>query len=143
MKYNAVVRMLDGTVLQGTVETGQKVAGPGQMFGDGKHLYFESTDDRYRGTIHLDAVKAIYIGAEDESELPTAPRFFDTAPIPASLWVRASLIDGEVVEGMIANAWFAFSGALLELRLPSEQYDQRQMLIPRTSIAELHVITIR
>jgi hypothetical protein len=135
--------MLDGTMWRGTVETGHKVAGPGQMFGDGKQLYFESDHDKYRGTLNLDAVKAIYIGAEDESGLPVAPRFFDAAPIPASLWVRVRLIDGEIVEGMIANAWSAFSGELLELRLPGEQYDQRQMLIPRTSIAELHVITIR
>lgn len=142
MNHSAVVRMLDGTLWRGTVESGHKAAGPGQMFGDGKQLYFESDDDKYRGTIDLDSVKAIYIGAVDESELQ-APRFFDAAPIPASLWVRARLIDGEIVEGMIANAWSAFSGALLELLLPGEPYDQRQMLIPRTSIAELHVITIR
>lgn len=135
--------MLNGAEWQGIVETGRTVAGPGRMFGDDKQFYFESDDDKHRGMIDMDSVKMVYIGVEDDSELLAAPRFFDAAPIPSSLWVRATLIDGEIVEGMIANAWSALSGPALELRLPGAEGDQRQLVIPRTSVAEFHVITTR
>lgn len=146
MKHRTVICMLDGAVRQGTVETAARedhsvVAG--QMLGDNKQLYFESTDGNQRGMIEMDSVKAIYLGDEIESGLQSSPRFFDCAPIPSSLWVRTHFVDGEIVEGMIANAWSAFNGDLVELRVPGQQVDHKQVLIPRTSIAELQVIATR
>jgi hypothetical protein len=116
-------------------------ADPGRIPHDDEQLYFESSDNAQRGAINIHSVKAIYVGAETEPH--PAPRFFDSAPIPSSLWVRIAFLDGEILEGMIANAWSAFSGSLLELGLPSQSSEQKQVLIPRTSIAELQVIATR
>jgi hypothetical protein len=139
--------MLDGAVWHGTVDgsvTDNGVASaPGQMLGDNKQIYFESNDGKQSGMIEMDAVKAIYVGTEVGSEIRPGPRFFDCAPIPSSLWVRTAFVDGEVVEGMIANAWSAFSAAVIRLHLPGQRIDQSEVLIPRTSIAELQVITTR
>jgi hypothetical protein len=135
--------MLDGTVWHGTLEATKPVTWPGERSGEDKQFYFESDGSDQRVVLEMESVKAIHVGAEGESEVQTGPRFFDCAPIPSSLWVRASFVDGEIVEGMIANTWAAFNGALLELHLSGEQFDQKQVLIPRTSIAELQVITTR
>lgn len=88
-------------------------------------------------------VTEIHFGDEAEREILQAPRFFDAAPIPGSLWVRVSFVDGKVVEGMIANSWSSFHGDLLEVRLLDQQGEERRIQIPRTSIAELQVITTR
>jgi len=146
VKHRVAVCMLDGTVRHGTMEAAMKEdAGlplPAEISGENKLFYFESDDDCQRVVLKMDLVKAIHIG-EGEPELHTSPRFFDSAPIPSSLWVRAVFFNGEIVEGMIANTWSAFNGPLLELRLSGEQFYQKQVLIPRTSIAELQVITTR
>jgi hypothetical protein len=143
VKHRTVICMLDGAVWRGTVETAPRETAAAQMLGDNKQLYFESTDGDQRGMVEMDSVKAIYVGDEMESVLQSSPRFFDCAPIPSSLWVRTHFVDGEIVEGMIANAWAAFSGDLLELRVPGQQVDHKQVLIPRTSIADLQVIATR
>jgi hypothetical protein len=146
VKQRVAICMLDGTVRHGTVEVAVKedaaVPLPGEISGEDKRFYFESDDNCQRVVLKMDLVKAIHIG-EGEPELHTSPRFFDSAPIPSSLWVRVAFVNGEIVEGMIANTWSAFNGPLLELRLSGEQFDQKQVLIPRTSIAELQVITTR
>jgi len=146
VKHQTVIRMLDGAVLRGTVKTAVKdedsTAIAGKPFGDDERFYFESSDGQ-SGLIKMDAVKAIYLSAEFDSELQDGLRFFDSAPIPHVLWVRAAFLDGEVVEGMITNAWSAFSGALIQLRLPGHEFDQKEILIPRSSIAELQVIATR
>jgi len=146
VKHRVAVCMLDGTVRRGTMEAAMKEdAGlplPAEISGENKLFYFESDDDCQRVVLKMDLVKAIHIG-EGEPELHTSPRFFDSAPTPSSLWVRAVFFNGEIVEGMIANTWSAFNGPLLELRLSGEQFYQKQVLIPRTSIAELQVITTR
>lgn len=147
MKHTAVICMLDGATWHGTVETAPKDydASPGAetIFGDDEEFYFESSDGERCGVFGIDSLKAIYLGDEIEPGLQSSPRFFDAAPIPTSLWVRASFVDGEIIEGMIANSWSAFSGPMLELQLPVEQSNQRRVLIPRASIAELQVITTR
>lgn len=147
MRHRAVLCMLDGAVLYGTIGLSNgdssKRPEPGELAGDAKQIYFESADGGHCGMIDTSSVKAIYIGDRDEPDLHGSPRFFDSAPIPASLWVRASLVDGEVVEGMIANAWSAISGPVLELHLPGSQSGHRKVLIPRTAITKLQVITTR
>jgi hypothetical protein len=146
VKQRAAICMLDGTVRHGTVVAAMKedaaVPLPAEISGEEKQFYFEFDDDCQRVALKMDLVKAIHIG-EGEPELHTSPRFFDSAPIPSSLWVRAAFFNGEIVEGMIANTWSAFNGPLVELRLSGEQFYQKQVLIPRTSIAELQVITTR
>jgi hypothetical protein len=147
VKHRTVICMLNGAIWRGTVEAAvidhAVPTAPGKMLGEYKQLYFESSDGALRELIDMDAVKAIYYGAEVESEAEAGPRFFDSAPIPSSLWVRTAFLDGEIVEGMIANEWSALNGALLELHVPSQELDRKQVLIPRTSIAELQVITTR
>jgi hypothetical protein len=147
VKHQTVIRMLDGAIWRGTIETAGKdpvsAVEPGRLFGDDERFYFESCDGGQNGMIKMDSVKAIYVSDEVDSELHTGMRFFDSAPIPRSLWVRAAFPDGEIVEGMIANAWSAFNSPLIQLHLPGQALDQREVLIPRTSIAELQVITTR
>lgn len=147
MKYKAVVCMLDGAMWHGTVEAAfrdQDIGTtPGEIFGQDRQLYFESSDGERCGVFGVDSVKAIYLGTDIEPGDEVSPRFFDAAPIPPSLWVRVTFVDGEVVEGMIANSWSAFNGTLLELNLPIEPSDQRRVLIPRSSIGALQVITTR
>ena len=146
VKYRAAICMLDGTVRHGTVEAAMKEDAPmplpADVSGEDKEFYFESDDNCQRIVLKMDLVKAIHIG-DGEPELHTSPRFFDSAPIPSSLWVRAVFFNGEIVEGMIANTWSAFNGPLLEICLSGDQLYQKQVLIPRTSIAELQVITTR
>ena len=146
VKHRVAICMLDGTVRHGAVEATMKEDAamplPAELSGEDKQFYFESDDSCQRVVLKMDSVKAIHIG-EGEPELHTSPRFFDSAPIPSSLWVRVVFFNGEIVEGMIANTWSAFNGPLLELRLSGEPFYQKQVLIPRTSIAELQVITTR
>ena len=146
VKHRVAICMLDGTVQYGAVEAAIKedaaLPSPTEISCEGKQFYFESDDNCQRVALKMDSVKAIHIG-EGEPELHTSPRFFDSAPVPSSLWVRVVFFNGDVVEGMIANTWSAFNGPLLEICLSGEQYYQKQVLIPRTSIAELQVITTR
>lgn len=146
VKHRVAICMLDGTVRHGTVESAMKedaaVPLPAETSGEDRQFYFEYDDNCQRVVLKMDLVKAIHIG-DGEPELHTSPRFFDSAPIPSSLWVRAAFFNGEIVEGMIANTWSAFNSPLLELRLSGEQFCQKHVLIPKTSIAELQVITTR
>lgn len=139
--------MLDGSVQYGTIgiDIGNSEKGPwaARVNGDAKQIYFESSDGEQSGAIDMSCVKAIYIGDRSEPDLQSSPRFFDFAPIPGSLWVRVTLVGGEVVEGMIPNAWSAISAPVLELHLPGASSDQRQVLMPRTAIVKLQVITTR
>ena len=139
--------MLDGSVRYGSIglRNGDSGSGPvpTRITGDARQIYFESSDGEHCGVLDMSCVKAIYIGDRAEPGLQNSPRFFDSAPIPASLWVRAALLDGEIVEGMIANTWSAIAGQVLELHLPGDQSNHRQVLIPRCAIAQLQVITTR
>jgi hypothetical protein len=147
VRHQAVICMLDGAVWQGTVEAGDKdddsVPVWSGMVSDDDGLIFESNDGEQRCSIELQLVKSIYFGTWVETELQSSPRFFDSAPIPSSLWVRIAFADGEIVEGMIANGWSSINGPLIELLIPGQQIDKRQILIPRSSIAEMRVITTR
>lgn len=147
MGHRSVVCMLDGSVRCGTIVrsigSSEKGPEPVRVNGDAKQIYFEPSDGEQCGTIDMSSVKAIYIGDRAEPGLQSSPRFFDSAPIPASLWVRVTLVDGEVVEGMMPNAWSAISGPVLELHLPGAQSGYRQVLMPRNAITKLQVITTR
>ena|ERR1700739_251650 len=139
--------MLDGSVRRGILNADLR----GQIFPlsgvnpalSAERFHCESGDEKDTDLIRFDAVKSIYLNVEHESEVETILRFFDSVPIPSFLWVRATIIDGEIVEGMTPNHWTTFSGPLLSLSLPDQRPDQLQALIPRTSIAELQVITTR
>ncbi|HTV04883.1 MAG TPA: hypothetical protein VME86_05905 [Acidobacteriaceae bacterium] len=147
VKRKTVIRMLDGTVLRGTVET----AGNDQLiktvsdklFGDSERLYFESSNGQQSGMIATNSLKVIYLGAETDAELQEGLRFFDSAPVPNFLWARVAFHDGEVIEGMIPNDWSAFCAPLIQLQLPGERLGQKCILIPRTSVGQLQVITAR
>ncbi|HEX5234135.1 MAG TPA: hypothetical protein VFW25_02265 [Silvibacterium sp.] len=91
----------------------------------------------------MSSIKTIHVGVGTGDELLSGPRFFDSAPIPSFLWVRIALLDGEIVEGMTANSWSALSGALIQLQVPTQPPRQEHLLIPRSSIAELQIITTR
>lgn len=147
MRHQAVICMLDGAVWQGTVEAEDTDDDSfpiwSGMVSDDKTLNFQSNDGEQRCLIGLQHVKSIYFGSWIETELQSSPRFFDSAPIPSSLWVRIAFADGEIVEGMIANGWSSINGAILELLIPGQHLDKRQILIPRSSIAEMRIITTR
>lgn len=136
MKRRAVLFMRNGAVRSGALETEE------QSTGASSQIHFEPDNETRAEVIDLDSVKAISVG-DTGLELQNFPRFFDTAPIPSFLWVRATLTDGQIVEGMISNSWDVLNGALLELSLPSPDSEPRQVLIPRSSLAELQVITTR
>jgi hypothetical protein len=134
--------MLDGAVCRGRVEPAYGDAASADPDGQSR-FYFESGNGGEPSVIEMGSVKAVYLGGNAESEPHAGVRFFDSAPIPSSLWVRIAFADGEVVEGMIANAWSAFSGPLLHLHLPSQAFGYKEVLIPRTSVMKLQVITTR
>ena len=135
--------MLDGVVHHGRVELPAKDIDSADPRHGKNKLYFESGHSGEPVVIEIDSVKAVYLGGNTESESHAGVRFFDSAPIPSSLWVRIVFVDGEVVEGMIANAWSAFSSPFLHLHLPGQAFGCKEVLIPRTSIVELQVITTR
>lgn len=147
VKHQAVVCMLDGEVWHGTMESPTtEVAGARgheEKAGNGHKLYFEPHDGGEPRFFAMSSIKTIHMGLEAGSELLSGPRFFDSAPIPSSLWVRIALLDGEVVEGMIANSWTTLSGPLIQLQLPSRPQSHEHLLIPHSSISELQVITTR
>lgn len=128
--------MRNGAVRSGTLEIEERLSGAGGQ------IHFEPDNETGIEMVDLDSVKAISVG-DNGLELQNAPRFFDTALIPCFLWVRAALTDGQIVEGMISNSWDVLSGALLELHVPSLDSEPRRVLIPRSSIAQLQVITTR
>lgn len=140
--------MLDGSVRQGVLDASRKEDGTffavaDANTGGGEQLYFESENGEHNFSVNLNSVKAIYIGSDVADDTQDSPRFFDSAAIPASLWVRAVLDDGQIVEGMIANAWSALTGSILQLHLPGHESNHRQVLIPRSSIVQFQVITVR
>jgi Family of unknown function (DUF6982) len=145
VKNQTLIQMLDGTVLRGTIETeNENPAGiPDELLGDGQRFYFESLDGGHSGVIRTDSVKAIYVGTETDGEIEDGLRFFDSVPTPGMLWVRVAFLDGEVIEGMIANRWSSFCDSLIRLHLPSQSLGQKDILIPRTSISQFQVITTR
>lgn len=138
--------MLNGAIHRGRVETAPKdgaSVSPNQIAGDLSQFYLESNDGEECCAVDMDSVKAIYIGNNSDSDPLAGIRFFDSAPIPASLWVRIAFCDGEVLEGMIANSWSAFSSPFIRLQLNGQPFGQKEILIPRTSLADLKVITTR
>ena len=147
MIHKTVIHMLDGSVWAGTLDTDLDenfyAAWNGSTKGGPEQFYFASRDGRKSGLIRFDSVKTIYLDTESGSETSSGLRFFDSAPIPSLLWVRATFVDGEIVEGMVPNQWSTFNGTLVSLMFPDQQVDQGQVLIPRSSIAELQVITTR
>lgn len=106
-------------------------------------LYFESVDGEEPNLIAADRVKVVYVGSSSKADLRVGVRFFDSAPLPTSLWVKIAFADGEVLEGMIANAWSAFSGTMLEVYPLDHSSESNRVLIPRGSVAELQVIATR
>jgi hypothetical protein len=107
------------------------------------HFHFRSADGDQSGPVRFETVKAVYLNVDREPDSESSPRFFDSAPVASFLWVRATLIDGEIVEGMVQNNWLTFSSPLMALTLPSERVEPIQILIPHTSIAQFVVITTR
>jgi hypothetical protein len=53
--------------------------------------------------IPLDGVKAIFFVKSFEGKWHDDLRFHDHLPAPDCLWVRATFLDGEVIEGLIGN----------------------------------------
>ncbi|HTW46074.1 MAG TPA: hypothetical protein VMD58_11055 [Acidobacteriaceae bacterium] len=147
VKHPTVIHMLDGAVWRGTLEAdlSEKPMGvaPDPPQADAEHFYFESSDGKKSGLIRFDAVKSISLVSEPGRESQCRLRFFDSAPIPSFLWIRATFLDGDTVEGMVSNQWSTFNAPLIRLSLPDRDLDQVQILIPRSSIAELRVITAR
>lgn len=54
-------------------------------------------------TVPLEGVKAIFFVKSFEGKSHEDLRFHDHLPAPDCLWVRATFLDGEVIEGLIAN----------------------------------------
>jgi Family of unknown function (DUF6982) len=147
VKYQTVIRMLDGSSWRGTLDvdlSGQTSIFPASNAAvSAEHFFFESSDGRNPGLIRFDAVRSIYLNVDHESEMDAGLRFFDAAPIASFLWVRVTFVDGEAVEGMAPNHWSTFCGPVISLSLPDQRLDQLRALIPRASIAEFQVITTR
>ena len=53
--------------------------------------------------IPLDGVKAIFFVKSFEGKWHDDLRFHDHLPPPECLWVRATFVDGEIIEGLISN----------------------------------------
>lgn len=141
-----MICMLDGAVRQGRAEPFMKGAPP--VAGDTNmntrsQLFFESVDGEEPRLIAADRVKVVYVGSSSKADLRVGVRFFDSAPLPTSLWVKIAFADGEVLEGMIANTWSAFSSTMLEMYSPGHSSESNRVLIPRGSVAELQVIATR
>jgi hypothetical protein len=136
VKRRSILFMRNGAVRSGTLEIEEHSSGAGGQ------VHFEPDNETRVETIDLASVALISVG-DTGVELQNAPRFFDTALVPSFLWVRAALIDGQIIEGMISNSWDVLNRALLELNIPSPDSESRQVLIPRSSIAQFQVITIR
>lgn len=54
--------------------------------------------------IPLDGVKAIFFVKSFEGKWHDDLRFHDHLPAPDCLWIRVTFLDGEVIEGLIANS---------------------------------------
>lgn len=139
--------MLDGAVLRGTIdgEVMRWASVDGESGSDrgAGGLQFESEDGDSSFELACASVKMIWLSGDGALADQESPRFFDTAPIPAFLWVRVTFRDGEVVEGMMRNRWEAFHGPLLYLSIPNTHLNQMHVFISRAAIAELQVITTR
>lgn len=147
MKHEAVIYMLDGAVRRGKVDAadgeGLITERPGAFGAAASHFNFESADGKEHLRIAFDAVRTIYPPVDGEDGIHTKLRFFDTASIPLFLWVRLTFVDGEVLEGMVENRQSAFSGSLICLSIPDSSLGQMPVLVPRSVVAELQVITTR
>ena len=152
MKNQTVIRMIDGDIQRGSVETIPE--GESKKGGVNKDLFceprsldtqfhFESCGETSSRVLEMQSVKAIYVVDDPKLELKHDVRFFDSVPTPTYLWVRVAFPDGETIEGMIANSWAAFNDDLLRLHLPNQPLQQPGVLIPRSAISDLQVITTR
>jgi hypothetical protein len=139
--------MLDGTVSRGTLDAELDNAGIAIVGGTDAtrpgEVTFEPANGDARRPLPFNKVRAIYLQPDSEPEPHASLRFFDDAPVPKSLWVRLTFVDGEVMEGMVKNHFSAFSAPLISLRIPQPSAEQVPVLVPRCVVAEFQVIATR
>jgi hypothetical protein len=142
MNYPVVVQFMDGTLRRGTIKATRADSAAHIFMADGLSALNLETGERIsEDGLELSSVKAIIMDAKDMS----APgvRFFDFVSLPSWLWTRITFLNGDVIEGMIANTWSAFCGEMLSIHLSGLDLESVQMLVPRVSIAELQVTATR
>lgn len=120
---------------------------------DGKHkngnsapaqpIQVQTNGARKAASLDWQSVKAIHFVKDPEAERQESVRFFDSAAIPPYLWVRVGFTDGEVIEGKLDNELTLINGHYLMLYPLDDAATDDCVCIPRTSIANLQVITFR
>ena len=148
LRHPVIVRTFEGDTVRGFVAS----SGADGKRQDGADTHcppfsgetvFASTEGDGKLALQIDRAKVIYLMRDKEDTVEQVVRFFDTAPTPPTLWVRISFRDGEIMEGAIRNAFSSLCAPFLELQPLDHKADRQRIWIPRTSIAELQVITIR
>jgi Family of unknown function (DUF6982) len=89
------------------------------------------------------AVKSIELLKDLDEEPEPEVRFFDSVEVSPYLWVRVTLIDGHIFEGRVGNSLQQISSSFLLLYPLDETANRKCVCVPRGSIANLQVVTIR
>lgn len=114
-----------------------------------KHLLHPSgplsTDIRQELSVSLasNSLSTVVL-VQDLSGDPDADvRFFDSVKLAQFLWVRATLLDGQIIEGLVRNCLEAFTAQFMVI-YPLDSYSNTKcILIAAASLADLQIVSTR
>jgi hypothetical protein len=70
-------------------------------------------------------------------------RFFDSVNLAQFLWVRATLVDGQIIEGRFRNCLEAFTAQFIVI-YPLDSYSNTKcILISAASLASFQIVSAR
>jgi hypothetical protein len=88
-------------------------------------------------------VKAVSFVRDFETADPSRERkVFNTRPKTDGLWLRMTLRDGEVMEGVLANNLLALDAYGFNVVPPDAYSNHQRIFVPRTALKEVQVLGV-
>jgi Family of unknown function (DUF6982) len=139
-RYRVVVRTVTGNAIKGFITCQSVSANPEPIPPLPTVL---DIHDEFADTvkhIHLSEVKAVFFVGTHEGDGSYQEVKFFREKMPNNLWVKASLVDGEAVEGITENSLRLLAQPGFWL-WPSDRLANNQVIyIPKSSVKEFHVM---
>lgn len=88
-------------------------------------------------------VKTVSFVRDLETADPAHERkLFNTRPKTDGLWLRMTLLDGEVMEGVLANNLLALDAVGFNVVPPDAYSNHQRIFVPRTALSEVQVLGV-
>ncbi len=76
------------------------------------------------------------------SEPPAGPRLFQARPKSEGLWVRMCFLDGELLDGLLANNLLQLEPLGFTVVPPNPSSNNQRLFVPRSALKEFHVLGV-